>query len=526
MFSYGHWWAALADPSGHKKTKDHPHRLKKMSRLFRNFFYFLIPFCLVIASGLTFAQSAPVFSRVALPGYQPTLGGFYANPASFQSGINSQQFITSDANFSVQGSQGTKLATVPITVNASIPRLAASVGAFAIKALPYAGVAVALYDVICPLTGFCHDSAQPSGFSVENSAPDGWTVDNFGIKHAPATLPATSTTPAGAEACAWLYDGVGATGTTGSGGWCRNYSVGIPNCMVSTCSGSGINQGPYCCYASAPAGYTWNGGESTTASKTGAVPGDNTPVGGRDSTNSDRTALATNPVLNTPSVVSPLAAAGEPVPVDVPIISPVTLPTISSDHVNRDAAGNPTSTTTTSTSQQITPAPLPGDPLRVQTQEQTTVTTKDGGGTIISSSTTTTNIAQTPPAATIKFPDDYNREVTQKSVETTLKHIDNSEGKTLTVPDPAAIGAGVSAETQKSVDKIEGIKTSHDAMIALFNFFVWTPPAVACTNPIMSYKGFSTSPDICTPAGYIKDALGFFFALFGAWTIYGILFRK
>lgn len=498
-----------------------------MSRSFKNFLFFLIPFILTIATGLAFAAADPVFSRVNLPGYLPTLGGFYANPDSFQSGVNAQQFNTYDAEFTVHGTGGSKTASVPIQLNASIPRLAASVGAFAMKALPYAGAAVALYDLTCELTNYCHDTSQPSGFRVANSAPDGWTVDENGILHAPASVPAEYVSPSGVEACQWLWNSTGATGTSGTTGWCRDYSVGVPQCQVKTCNGSGYIQGPFCCYASAPEGYTWDGGTMTTATKTGVVPNDYSPVGNRDSTDADRVALAENTVLNTASVVSKLAAAGEPVPVDAPIITPVTVPVYSSDVVNNDAQGNPVSTTTTTTVQQITPAPLAGDPLRVQTQEQTVVTTKDSTGTVISSSSTTTNITQTP-TTTQQFPDDYNREVTQKSVETTLKHLDNSDGLVLPAHDSASIATQVTTETQKSVDQIDDLKTTstHDTIKALFNFFVWSPPSVACVNPNLNFKGYSFQPDICTPAGYLQEALAFFFALFGAWTIYGIIFRK
>lgn len=491
-----------------------------MSRSFKNFLYFIIPFIFVIASGLTFAQTSPIFSRAPLPGYIPSaLGPFYVNPNAFPT---SNSYAVASP-FDVQTSRGVVSTTIPITVNAAIPRLASSVGAFALKALPYAGLAVALYDVICSTANYCHDATKPSGFAVASAAPSGWTVDQDGFMHAPTSTPATDIDPStGQHRCHALYDS-----TVSPGGWQPDDTVPLPECRVKFESyyqgGSPANRNAF-----APVGYTWDGGAATTASKTGTVPGDNTLAGSHDSTDADRIALATNPAFNDSSVVQPLAASGEPVPVDVPVISPVMLPSISSEHVNNDANGNPVSTTIRIASQQITPAPVAGDPLRIQIQEQTTETIKDSAGVTISSSTTTTNIAQPAPVSPTQFPDDYNREVTQKSVETTLKHLDNSEGKTLPVYDPAAVGSEVSAETQKSVDSIDEIKStsSHDAMKALFNFFVWTPPAVACVNPNLNYKGYTFSPDICTPAGYLQQALTFFFALFGAWTIYGIIFRK
>jgi len=371
----------------------------------RNFIYFLVGFALAFFCGLAFASlpvATPTYSRVPLPGYQPTITGFYANPAAFQDGINAQTFVKS-VPFDIVTSRGTVPATVPVTINANIPRLASSVGSFALKLLSYAGAAVALYDLTCDLTSYCHDSSLPSGFGVTASPPAGWTIDGSGILHAPSTTSATYTTPAGADVCQWLYDSTG----VGNGGWCINRDMGIPYCRVETCNGSHLYQ-THCCFASAPEGYTWNGGSTNTASKTGSVPNDNTASGLRDSTEADRIALSSNTALNTASVVSKLAAAGEPVPIDDPVASSVSVTGPSSDIVNRDSAGNPTSTTRTQTNQNITPAPVSGDPLRVQIQETTTTTTINNAGDVISSSTTTIN---TPPESepekdsTVKFDD-------------------------------------------------------------------------------------------------------------------------
>lgn len=440
-----------------------------MSINFKNTLNFLFLFVLII-----FTQSAsavsPIYSRVPLPGYVASdLGPFYVNPAAFPS--SSSHVV--QAPFDIQTSKGPVVSNVPVTVNANVSRVGKAVATFAKRVGPI-GTGIAVAQLVCDLSGICSEN----GSWVKSAGPSIGTYE-------PSCLFVNSGT-----GCIDMGQYIGGSGMEST---CAGYTAGA---TLNVAQISGV----WHAICVLPAGYS--------------------PSGGGSPTDSDWYSAET--VLSSAQFISHLSAAGEPVPVDAPVVSPVTLTSSSTDVVNYDSAGNPVSTTTTTTVQQITPAPLVDDPLRVQVDEQTTVVTKDPSGNVISSSVT--NISQAP----IKFPDDYNREVTQQSVDTTLKHIDNSDGQSLPEHDPAAVASQVTQETQKSVDLINGVKepSAASALTAMFQFFVWTPPSVACTNPSFQYKGNTFAPDFCTPAGYVQEALGFFFALFGAWNIYGLFFRK
>lgn len=124
------------------------------------------------------------------------------------------------------------------------------------------------------------------------------------------------------------------------------------------------------------------------------------------------------------------------------------------------------------------------------------------------------------PATT--FPDDYNREATQKAIETELK-----AASAQAMPDQAQRLTD-SAQTNKVLSDglEEQIKTGQGADKSLWFSWVWTPPIGSCSPSNETVHGVNLNLDYCGPVDLIRDIVGWLFALYGAINIYGQLFRR
>jgi len=119
----------------------------------------------------------------------------------------------------------------------------------------------------------------------------------------------------------------------------------------------------------------------------------------------------------------------------------------------------------------------------------------------------------------IKFPDDYNREITQQKI--------------LTGEDAPAPSDWASSVTQQAQDmndalkqKIEEIPDQFGQDKASWFSWVWTPPVGECSPFNGTIHGNAVSWDICPYIATTRDVIGWLFALFGAWSVYNQMFRK
>jgi len=69
---------------------------------------------------------------------------------------------------------------------------------------------------------------------------------------------------------------------------------------------------------------------------------------------------------------------------------------------------------------------------------------------------------------------------------------------------------------------VAGVEESKGAWFS----WVWTPPSGTCSPFTGAVHGHEISWDFCPTFQNMKDVYGWLFALFGAWTIYGQLFRR
>lgn len=126
------------------------------------------------------------------------------------------------------------------------------------------------------------------------------------------------------------------------------------------------------------------------------------------------------------------------------------------------------------------------------------------------------------PTSPTDFPDDYNREVTQQKILEELA----AEG----APDFPDLGTAATEAIDKNKDDLTQIFDAlpNEYATAKESWFswVWTPPIGECTPSTGTVRGLSMTLDICPTVSNIRDVLGWLFALFGGWQIYGEIFRR
>jgi hypothetical protein len=59
-----------------------------------------------------------------------------------------------------------------------------------------------------------------------------------------------------------------------------------------------------------------------------------------------------------------------------------------------------------------------------------------------------------------------------------------------------------------------------------FFSWVWTPPVGECSPIEGRVHGVGVSIDLCSTIEKIRDAIGWLFAVFAAWSVYGQMFRR
>jgi len=163
----------------------------------------------------------------------------------------------------------------------------------------------------------------------------------------------------------------------------------------------------------------------------------------------------------------------------------------------------------------VTATTLVTDPAGVVTQ-QTTTTQPGTLATVIP------GVVADPVTLKLDLPTDYNREATQQ------KLVDAITAPTAAaMPDQAALVDAAKAKALTDSAAIQtGIQDGYGIDKGLWFSWVWTPPVGNCTPTTGTISGTEVSIDYCGYVQTFKDIGGWLFALYGAWTTYGQLFRR
>jgi hypothetical protein len=131
-----------------------------------------------------------------------------------------------------------------------------------------------------------------------------------------------------------------------------------------------------------------------------------------------------------------------------------------------------------------------------------------------------TNIPIVPVVPPIQFPTDYNREVTQGQMRDALTATQDLSTVQPLVDDAGGATSGV-VGLLPSVPDMEGAETS-------IPWLQWANPlsAYSCTPMTGTIKGHAISWDFCPSVAILRDILGWLFAVYTAWELQHLIFRK
>jgi len=155
----------------------------------------------------------------------------------------------------------------------------------------------------------------------------------------------------------------------------------------------------------------------------------------------------------------------------------------------------------------------------------TTTTTTVNNNTQVSTTdivTKTEGAPQTVPSAdSIKFPDDYNKEVTQLQVLDELKG-----GNAPPLPNQQQVVANEKVKSDTDLTKLSTDAKTDQADKSAWFAWVWTPPVGSCSAFSGNVHGFAVSVDVCPTINNIRDVIGFLLGLFASVSVYTELFKR
>ena len=236
-------------------------------------------------------------------------------------------------------------------------------------------------------------------------------------------------------------------------------------------------------------------------------------------------AAARGDVVHFSGAVYPNVVAPSDLPISVSA-APVTGPsTVTSTSTAPNADGS-TSTTTTSKQSTVTPRPtgttVSDTNIKYDVSTITTSTTVNNVTNVTTITTTTDNQPANSPASgpTVPFPTDYNREVTQQKI------LSGSDAGALPPDQKVLVKTATDAADAQLAPKFTDLTSQQTTDKSSWFSWVWTPPVGSCSPYTGTVHGFAIAWDICPWVNNIRDALGWLFALFGCWNIYGLIFQR
>ncbi len=123
-----------------------------------------------------------------------------------------------------------------------------------------------------------------------------------------------------------------------------------------------------------------------------------------------------------------------------------------------------------------------------------------------------------------------NKEVTQKSIDTTLKDIKTSldcDSCTLPTDKTPEQKAQIDSEIKKTTDSLDGAVSDYGLYKDL-GWSTWVPtfPSGSCTPFTFRVVTQTVSWNFCPKIAMLNELLGWLMSLFGAWTITSMFFKK
>lgn len=428
---------------------------------------------------------------------------------------------------------------VPIEINGSQVATAASIAAAFLpvaKTLGNVGLAImiaeAAWDAANHIWNKQGDGSQgASGIGSCDLGSTNSCTGGFGLSHC-------DTMPVGQV----LYNAA-------NGSACVREPSAAHGCANSSGPAGFTNQGRYVQDGSMGCGWT-----STWGRSSGFVPQTTHPASDSELTTAIEHAITAQPT-QADDAASQAEANGQQ----------VTLGQLNLSGPSSLDAGTTTSTTTgpsgTATQSDHTVYNITYNTNNVYNNTSVTTTKTDSSGTTTTTTNSGPNAPQTDNAQTPQMPvscGSLSCESTQQQVKTEVAgvhqdttaiktdtaamrtdltgvHTDTTAIKTElqaaaapTLPDQAtALDAAKAADKVSSDAVVTQITSGQNADKSLWTAWMWTPPSASCQAPSATLSnGRVVTIDYCPLVANIRDTLGWLFAMYGIWNIYGQMFKR
>lgn len=321
---------------------------------------------------------------------------------------------------------GRQLMVIPTTISPNAARVASAVVGLARLSGPV-GLGLTLLPILCTETGLCASSTNPN-ILVKNAPGDYWKdVPHFGQQQFP-TMQAICDARAPGAGVALYVEG--------------NMCLGVPAPHYLYATGTIYHDGPV--VSSAPTDPDYSAAVVQLAAATSRLA----------------------------EVVNGLNNLGQPIPIDKPVLSPVSATTPAETTVNRDSAGNIVNSTTTTTTTTIAPVTNTSTTNTVNVTQVTNTTTTGPTGAV----TSTTQKSAEPPKPDdpeIGFDDvpDVNLERQELPLNMAAP---SSWGEGSCPPDPSVsvMGHPVAVPVHVVCDYMVGVRGAVIALFALISAYI------------------------------------------------------
>lgn len=347
---------------------------------------------------------------------------------------------------------GKQLMVIPTSIAANVPRVAGAVVGLARLSGPI-GLGLTLLPILCQETSICQ-SGTSNDFS-KLSVPSSSYFETVGRDSSGQNVLIKGTTPE--EACLSAVATYNAN-TTVIHTYVRSTNT---ECVYSTVSAGSMLQTIYARFC--PSGQALIGQSCATATPTNLPP--------TDEDWASAVTKLTAAVNRMGDIVSGLQALGQPVPVNKPVLSPVSQTSPPLSTVKRDPQGNVINTTTTTTTTNISPVTNTNTTNQVTVNQITNTTVTNANGEVESTSDTTSDPAPEDETA-IEFDDVPDSELEKQEIPLTLEPESWGEGSCPSDPTVNVMGAVVTIPVSTVCDYMTMIRPVVLAFFALVSAYI------------------------------------------------------
>ena len=426
-----------------------------MSRNFRNFLWFFLG---ILIFGVPMFAFAATTYPVSVPGVSAVGSGLvYTSRAGIASVVYPSLATTAPLSVplpSVAGmvASNRQLMVIPAAVAVSVPRVAAAVTNLARIANPI-GLGLTLLPIVCAETGICQKATSPTEFETSSGGDPTTAI----VKWKPQWVSPYDFTSV-SNLCSYdlsLWPG---------GYECTNVNEQTGTYGIKNTASGAILGRAGTISKSCPSGYTLTPDGSCLADS--IAP--HAPTDPEWEAAAAKLATALNRM---PDMVKGLQDAGQPVPIDKPVLSPVSSTTNPTSVVNRGAVGNIINTTTTSITTTVSPVTNTSTTNTVNVTQITNTTVTDPTGA--TTGTTQTSGDPPPPEDTeIEFDTVPDSDLTKQDFPGTLNPVSWGEGSCPPDPVVTVLGHPIAVPVHVVCQYMTGVRTAVIAVFALIAAYI------------------------------------------------------